>query len=282
LKHLAVLGANGFLGRSLVAHFEECGWLVSTFSFRPNDALAIESLRTGLSEKNITAVVIAGASQNIGDDAGAIDELLQSNVFMPLAIALLCKELSPATRIIHFGSSWQLNIDGERDPFNLYAATKTAAEETLRHYANQGLEIVSLRLFDTYGSGDTRKKLINLIVQTIKNGERLQTTEGIQEFGLMHIGDVLRAVEVVLDDEFWTNRTASLATFDLAPLVKQSVREVIELACDIEGVDPATLFDFGARPYRVGERMKLPSGSTLPGWEPRIRLEDGLRELLKS
>ena len=105
-------------------------------------------------------------------------------------------------------------------PQNLYGATKQAFSDLLAFYTDAGLlRAVTLVLSDTYGPGDHRPKILNLVKQAAKTGKLLQLTDGQQEYDIVHIDDVvcafLEAGQQLMSND-WTNQTFQI--FSEAPL----------------------------------------------------------------
>lgn len=278
---ICVVGATGFLGSNLVAHFESVGHEVVQLSWTTaGERQVVSQIENLVARGNLTAVLLCGASQLPGDDHTSAAELIESNVFRPALVASVLLEKSPTTKLVHFGTSWQSGVGGRGEPFNLYAASKSASERLLEHFAGRGLPILSLRLYDTYGVGDSRRKLLNLALQTIMSGDYLETTLGEQLYELIHIQDVVQAVEMALSLTF--EGSPVLQTFDVGPQSAPTVRQALELLCELGGVEAEVHFDFGARPYRSSEKMHAMPLQFIPNWAPRVSLEEGLREMLDA
>jgi nucleoside-diphosphate-sugar epimerase len=164
---------------------------------------------------------------------------------------------------------------------NLYAATKQACEDILAYYHDaQGLSCLTLKLYDTYGPGDQRRKLINLLLDAARTGEPLALSPGEQEVELTHLDDVTaafaRAADLLLHSE------APLLAAYLVPGTRLTVRELVAQVIQATGrpIDA----EWGGRPYRPREVM-VPVASAdrcLPNWAPEVELEAGLAACLQS
>jgi len=163
-----IIGAGGFLGSHLAAHFEARGNQVVRLSYRPERHQDfLEGFRSLLDAQAPTAVIYAGGSQTVRDDPAALQDLTQSNVVLPATVASLLRRHAPDCCLVTYGTSWQVGEQGEPEPFNAYAASKSAVEPLLDHFALDGLRVATLRLHDTYGPGDRRNKVINLVADAI-------------------------------------------------------------------------------------------------------------------
>ena len=55
------------------------------------------------------------------------------------------------------------------------------------------MQVVSLKLSDTYGEQDTRPKLISTLKRDSQSGERLALSPGEQMLNILNFEDVVRA-----------------------------------------------------------------------------------------
>ena len=102
----------------------------------------------------------------------------------------------------HSQPGWQHFGTPDYRPVNLYAATKQAFEDVLAYYADaQGIAAVTLELYDTYGPGDPRRKLIRILFEAARSGEPIQLSPGEQVIELLHVDDAVpRIVKEAKDD----------------------------------------------------------------------------------
>lgn len=280
---VVVIGAGGFLGSHLAAHLAARGEAVLPMSYRPDRHRAfldgfLDMLRAGPP----SAVIHAGGSQNGRDDAAAIEELSLSNVVLPAAIAALLRDHAPECCLVTYGSSWQTGEQGEEEPFNAYAASKTAAEAFLRHYALDGVRSATLRLYDTYGPGDRRNKVVNLVADAIARRSDLPMSAGGQVVELVHVKDVLAATDATLATlrQGVPGRHLVYAVRSGRPL---RILDVVATMLRVAGLAQADFIRPGVYPYRRRERFALfPGTPAPPGWTPVVPLEEGLRELIEE
>lgn len=280
MSHL-IVGVRSFLGSSLKQKLLNLNEKVFDISFRPEDRETfLESLKNLLEKKEIENLFICGGSQSSSDKLDTLNDLIQSNIFLPAAISSLVRDVSEDTKIIFFGSSWQLNDQSDFSPFNLYASSKQSAEDMLEHFAMDGLKICSLRLYDTYGKNDRRPKIVNLIADAIKKNEKLDMSEGKQLIDLIHINDVVDGVmhAVSLLEKKESNSLLKLSLKSGSPI---QVREIVRIYEKILSKDLNYLFNFGYYPYRKRERFSLSTNDKTPeGWSPKIDIEAGLKSLI--
>ena len=276
-----VIGAGGFLGSALHKHFSTNEGPAIAISYRPDTSETFfAEFTAALVSQRPSVVLNAGASQTGKDDPTALAELVASNVHLPAALGSLILAHSPQTRLINFGTSWQIGEHGESSPFNAYAASKAAAEPFLDHFALSGLKAATLRLYDTYGPGDHRNKVVNLIADAINSISPLSMSAGGQMIDLVHIDDVLSAVDVTLEllarEPNGVHRVYAVRSGK--PV---RITDVLALLITASGLENADFIKPGVYPYRKRERFSLFSDTpTPPGWSPRVELVDGLSAML--
>jgi CDP-paratose synthetase len=281
-----VIGAAGFLGRALVSGLKNGEYEVVAASYRGGDYYTmLGQLRALCQSSDLRAVVNAGACQSTKDDIEGLKDLVNSNVFVPACIASELRNAKVgAIPLINFGSSWQIGTHGGAEPFNAYAATKTAAEAFMDHFAQDGLAITTLRLYDTYGAGDSRNKIVNLIIDAFIESEKLEMSGGEQFIDLVHIDDVVKGVIQLISEP----HLSRVGFHDIYSVRSGSPIQVIELVKRIATLMGRTeqigsIIKLGALPYRKRERFTLyQDTSLLPGWEPSVKLDEGLKGLIED
>ena len=199
-----------------------------------------------------------------------IEDLLESNVIFGTKLLEAMKQ-AEVRNFINVGTAWQHYRDEDYNPVNLYAASKQAFEDILHYYRETAdLKVITLKLFDTYGSGDKRRKLMALLGETAQSGECLKMSPGEQKIDMVHVDDVTAAFRLamryLLDGRYEFCGTYAVSTghpIFLKELVRR-YETIIERPIRIE---------WDGRPYREREVMQPWSkGRLLPGWE-RIHRE---------
>jgi nucleoside-diphosphate-sugar epimerase len=128
-----------------------------------------------------------------------ITRLNESNVLFGtrLADALARKR---GSCIVNAGSYWQNAGGRSYHPIALYAATKQAFQDVLHYYAEaKQLRVLTLKFFETYGAGDTRPKLLNLLLRAAFTQEPIELSPGHQLMDLVHVSDAVSACLAAAD-----------------------------------------------------------------------------------
>ncbi len=204
-----------------------------------------------------------------------VARLVESNLKFPAQLLEAMNQLG-IKRLINTGTSWQHFQNESYNPVNLYAATKQAFESLLAYYVEaQDFKAITLKLFDTYGPGDTRPKLFSLLRKTARTGEPLRMSPGEQLLDLVYIDDVLDAFLLAMARLSKVEKSESYAVSSPERL---SLRELTKIYSETVG-RPVPV-EWGGQPYRAREVL-TPWQPTvrLPQWDARVRLPDGIRRM---
>ena len=288
-----ITGATGFIGSHLLDHLKLAGWQVAVLSrpraadlLRANSSVTKVYVYTGATEEAVEAVAEfqpdtvfhLGSLFLATHNSSQVESLIASNVLFGTQL-LEAMKAANITALINTGSSWQ-NYCGEAyRPVNLYAATKQAFEDVLSYYADvAGVRAISLRLYDSYGPGDTRRKLLRLLLDCLKTGTPLGMSSGEQVLDLVHVDDICRAflqAAALVEQQQPGN-----SIYAVSGGQRRTLRQVVATLAEAAG-RPLPV-QFGALPYREHEVMTPWVGPDLPGWEPKIDLLTGFKTLLAT
>lgn len=207
-----------------------------------------------------------------------IKNLVQSNLLFGTQILEAMAE-TQVTYLINTGTSWQHFQNSEYSPANLYAATKQAFEMILEYYIEAfGIRAITLKLFDTYGPGDNRPKLFNILKEFAMSNKTLDMSPGEQTLDLVHINDVVEAfclaAQRLLVGEGTRNEMFAVFTGE-----HNRLKDIVSL---FERINKKKLnIRWGHRPYRNREVMNpWKKGKPIPGWYAKINLENGIASII--
>jgi nucleoside-diphosphate-sugar epimerase len=289
-RRALVTGATGFIGSHLVTRLLAEGWTTAIL-VRPRahqhdgePAVAvheydatIESVRKAVAESRPDVVFHLASLFLPAHEPAQVKRLVDSNILFGAQL-LEAMTVQGARRLVNAGSYWQHYRDRPYDPVCLYAATKQAFEAILAFFVNaRYMSAITLTLFDTYGPGDPRPKLLPRLQAAAAEGRALQMSPGEQLLSLVHIDDVIAAF-LLAADRLLSGAVAGSSNYVVNADLPISVRELVKVFGEVCGrtVD----VEWGARPYRPREMMAPWSGGVrLPTWKPKIPLEEGLRRL---
>ncbi|WP_102481002.1 NAD-dependent epimerase/dehydratase family protein [Vibrio breoganii] len=284
---LLITGATGFVGKSFIAEFKgeyEIHALVrQTSSLSISGINAHEYDGTIHSIKNaldgIDVVLHLATCYKAAHCEIDILPMLEANVIFGVQL-LEAMHQTNVNRIVNVGTTWQKFECEHYNYANLYSATKQAFQELLKFYvdANQW-HCVNLHFNDTYGKDDHRKKIIQLLIESAKNSTSLDMSLGEQRFETCYISDAIKALDITIERVI-RSTTPSNEEFSILTGDDTSLRELVDTVERIL-VTPLKI-NWGARPYRDREVMSVPYSNykTLPNWEKKVSLQDGIKKLL--
>ena len=146
------------------------------------------------------------------------------------------------------------------------------------------IKVFNLKLENIYGEKDDSTRFIIpwVISQILKNEKEIKLTKGEQKRDFVYVKDVVDAYyELFLKKDSFEK---GFYDYNIGSGRPKEIREVVALIKKLIG-NNKTYLNFGAIPYRENEIMELESkvekikGDI--GWEPKIPLEEGLKQTIE-
>jgi nucleoside-diphosphate-sugar epimerase len=179
---ILVTGATGFIGTNLVPVLLRAGHeaaIIKRKTTKPDsiaanvlsiDAESYAAICSGINAFNPDIVIHLAALYVNKHIPEQIPDLISSNITFGVNILEAMAE-NNVTKFINIGTQAQHFGNSRYCPANLYAATKEAFKNILIFYETKGIKHKTVEFFDTYGKGDTRKKIIDLLITACRNKE---------------------------------------------------------------------------------------------------------------
>ena len=280
---VVVTGATGFIGSSLVRHLASIGEQVLAVggprSRHGIDSGAVKWLSYEENYKAITQLVVAAQPASVihcvnhyslRHAVSDIDEAIDANIrFGSLLLGALAEM---PVQFINLSTFFQRQGLTGTQPNSFYAASKQAFSDIVQWFGNNSnLQVCDLMLFDTYGPGDKRNKLIPRLLECAAVGSNMAIQTPSAELNLCFINDVILGItDVVL------KRTTGVWSLRAEKYVK--VTEVVGHVESISG--QSVVGKWGDTEPRVSSRIDTPP--TLAGWSPQVSLQSGIEQCWKS
>lgn len=292
---IVITGSTGFVGKSLLERLIENDHQIyiiirphSDTSNLPHNinhliddggAKTLENFFLKIKPDGIVHLASLFLAQHQTED---VESLIVSNVLFSTRL------LDAATKsnvgwFINTGTFWQHYNNEDVNPVNLYAATKQAFEDIAKfYYETQDINFVTIKLNDTFGSGDTRKKVFNLWKSLADSNETLGMSPGEQIIDMSYIENIIDAYVTMIENlKSDTNMAYKGQVFAISAEERMSLKDLAKV---YEKVTNSTLkIDWGVRPYRDREVM-LPwnKGIPVPGWKQKISLHDAMAKVINE
>lgn len=293
MKCVVVSGATGFIGRKVVHRLRSGGTRVVAIVRPSSDLRCLDAvddpgievvvhdgdtaaLVATLRRRSIDALAHLATHFVVEHRLQDIEPMIAANVLFGAQLAEAVSTAGGGT-IVNVVTPWQHDGIGSQPyaPLNLYAATKQACEDILAYYArDRGLRVLHLEMCDTYGPGDTRRKVIPALLAASARDEVIHMSPGEQRLDLVHVDDAANAIVLALQHAR-TMPAGETARFSVTSGTRIELREVVRLLSQCVGRPIPVAW--GSRPYRSREVMTpRATYSPLPDWEPSIPLASGL------
>ena len=128
-----------------------------------------------------------------------IFDFVKSNILFPtLMYDLISQKVS---KVINFGSMMQHSSSENFDSKNLYSATKNAFEmiSNFYQYKEKKTKFYNLKLYESFGENDNRKKLIPIIIKNYKKNKSTIIVSKNLELNIIHVDDIINAITILLN-----------------------------------------------------------------------------------
>ncbi len=273
---ILVTGATGFVGQHLLPYLEKQGHEVYALVRPSTDGSKvytnhlyvfeddIEHLASYLLENHVDGIIHLASLYIAQHKPADIKNIVTSNVYLGTAVMEAAVKAG-VKWFLNTGTIWQnYNVEPYSDrycPVNLYAASKQAFMDMAKYYTEvSDIRFCTLKLCDTYGANDTRRKIFALFEQIAKSGECLKMSPGDQKLDIVHIDNVVRDFEALAEK---LDKGEQLREEYVVSSGRQ--KSLKEIAKQYE-IDHQVILniEWGGRPYRKREVMVPYIGHQLP------------------
>jgi nucleoside-diphosphate-sugar epimerase len=302
-RRVLVTGGSGFIGSHLVHRLLAGGAEVSVMVRYGNvmknerlrdcwkDILVVEAdlrnrgaLEAGLGKSPPEVVFHLAAYNHVGQSFVQVEECFDVNA---KGTANLLDACAGAEKFIYMSTSEVYGHQTEvpfvetmcPQPISPYAITKYAGELYCQMKQRIGGEasVVVLRPFNTFGPYQSGKAIIPELIVDCLRGKTIQVTKGEQtrEFNY---------VDNIVDGLLLAASSGKLdGVMNLAGGEEITIRDLVTKIAELTGT--RSQIEIGALPYRPTEIWRMFADSSRAraaiGWEPRIRLEEGLKRTIE-
>ncbi|WP_010254907.1 NAD-dependent epimerase/dehydratase family protein [Treponema primitia] len=262
---ILITGATGFIGSHLVVSLLNAKHTIAILKRKSSGLKSLESLQERI---NILAVdtyydINTGIKQFMPDmvihlaalyinkhSPENIANLINTNITFGTQVLEAMME-NRVMQFLNIGTRWQHIGNKRYCPANFYAATKAAFKDMLVYYEVQGIKHKTIELCDTFGAGDNRKKIMDILISACQNNDVVELTPGEQILDLSYVDDICEFITSNISAAgFFDNKTISLSGTTIR---LRELGMMIEKAFKTSGS-----FKWGAKSYRDNEVMNPP------------------------
>ena len=308
MKHILITGGAGFIGSNTVRYALNKGFTVSVLDSFENAVISkLELLELGVNVYELdiqnlraletmrdpfNAIVHLAAQVSVPKSIQDPEKNQSVNVdgsehILQFALRNNVKRLIFASSSAVYGdcTTMPLNEDSKGELQSPYAQSKSEVEDMIDEYFQQGEEFLSLRFFNVYGPNQRLDSdygaVIPIFIDRFSRGIQPSIYgSGAQSRDFVHVHDVARLLVELATSE-WAQPKQSVYNVGTGKAVT-----IIQLASLIhELMQPDVVFEPSFQPVRLGDiEHSVASIEAIQRdlrWQPKISLEDGLRELIE-
>lgn len=294
MRRALVSGITGHLGREVARQLSQRGIEVYGLTRQPVAQAPALSPTARLLQIDGSTRDVLGAFEQSNPDvvihlaglsrrehrSSDIEPFVAANILLGTQL-LEGMRVTGCGRIITAGTYLQHYDTDAFRAFNFYAATRQAYEVMLEFYIDAyNLSAVRLTLADIYSEHDTRPKLMTDIARAWSTSTPVTLRDPESFVDLIHLEDAAAAflhAASLLESGSIPDRT--LSRYSVSSGEDITALELVHRFERRAGRNLQITRDCAPTPSR---RIKPRRGTPVPGWRPRITLEDGIDRILET
>tara|TARA_B100000780_G_scaffold268103_1_gene225761 strand:- start:3410 stop:4246 length:837 start_codon:yes stop_codon:yes gene_type:complete len=274
---IGIIGSNSFLGKNTSIYLQKENIVKNFSSYKRLKKKWLITVSKEIKNFAPDIIINCSASQLLEEDKKSIEKLIYSNLYSQTVFLSEAKKIKNFRGFITFGSRWEYDERGNYKPNSFYAATKHASDYLLQYFTDKKTTIVSLKIFDTYGKNDKRKKILNLLLESYKKQKTLNLSPGKQEIDYVHVIDICKLINQISNDiknkkirgfkRFTVSSKNPIKLINIIKILKKKLKNRLSVK-------------IGALKYRKNEPMKCSRKIfNYPNWRPKKVLINELRKI---
>jgi nucleoside-diphosphate-sugar epimerase len=294
---ILVTGADGFVGTYLIPRLHEHKHklfligrdlirMKKAYDFNPICLTFIDLQKNELT-KNITefspeVVIHLAAYSTASDSYEDMERLFTANILF-LGKILDSLKSSNLRCFIYTGSCTEYyKGDGVLNSTYLYSATKTAGRSILDYYSDiYNFKSIIVTPFTVYGGGTGKKKIIDILYDSLDSNYTVDTTFGDQVLDFIHVFDLVELFCKIVDKiDIIPDKT----NFHAGTGIGTSLRQLAALLEKIS--NKKANVNWGGIPYRKKDTMyavaDIRKQKELLNWQHCIDLKKGVKMYIDS
>lgn len=205
---ILLTGSTGFIGSNLLIHLKKRNIKIYDIiryskkkvkckNYYPVIFKNNSELESKLKKIKINSVINCATHYSLKQDSNSLIQLINANV--TFGTLIIKNTSSKIKKFINFGT--MMEFDGNKqNPNNIYAITKVFYEKILTYFQkkNKKIKIYNIKIFETFGDNDNRKKIIPTIINSYKNDKTFELLSSKIKMNFVSIDNVIKFVDKIL------------------------------------------------------------------------------------
>jgi len=301
-KRVLVTGAGGFIGSHLVEELVKRGAIVKAFiRYTSRGDIGLLKYLNLIREpeiiygdlrdkwavfeavKNVDIVFHLGAVISVAYSYVHPEEVIDVNTRGTLNILHAVKECKTENVVYVstsevFGNPRYIPIDEDhpKRAQSPYAASKIAADEIVRSFnLSYGMNIKTVRPFNTYGPGQSLRAVIPWIIYQALNQDMVYLGNIYTKRDFTYVTDTVKGILMMAE------RGPDGGELNLGTGISFSIKEIVEIVSEIMGKNLKIIEKGERKRPEDSDIVELISSNKkareLLGWEPQIGFREGLK-----
>ena len=270
MKNILLTGSTGFIGSELLKYLSNYNKVYITVRKKYKINLnnkninkiyfnSYKNLRYKIKKLKIDTVVHCATHYVKNHNFEDIKELSESNILFG-NIILENLKIMRVKKFVNFSTVWE-NYDGKKDNcYNLYSAYKAGFGKIISFYKkeNKNIKFLNLVISDTFGLGDKRKKLVNLLKTNYKRNLVTKVISKNLYINLLNVKDIISAIKLILkknykSDTYILKNKNNFKIYDIIKKIEKYSQKKIKVKWLSNKIIKEKIYKF----------------KTLKGWKPK-------------
>ena len=270
MKNILLTGSTGFIGSELLKYLSNYNKVYITVRKKYKINLnnkninkiyfnSYKNLSYKIKKLKIDTVIHCATHYVKNHKFEDIKKLSESNILFG-NIILENLKIMRVKKFVNFSTVWE-NYDGKKDNcYNLYSAYKAGFGKVISFYKkeNKNIKFLNLVISDTFGLGDKRKKLVNLLKTNYKRNLVTKVISKNLYINLLNVKDIVSAIKLILkknykSDTYMLKNKNNFKIYDIIKKIEKYSQKKIK----VNWLSNKTI------------KEKIYKFKTLKGWKPK-------------
>ena len=270
MKKILLTGSTGFIGSELLKSLSNYNKVYITLRKKNNINLnnkniikiyfnSYKNLSHKFKKLKIDTVIHCATHYVKNHKFEDMKKFSESNILFG-NIILENLKIMRVKKFVNFSTVWE-NFDGKKDNYyNLYSAYKAGFGKIISFYKkkNRDIKFLNLVISDTFGLGDKRKKIVNLLKTNYKKYLITKIVSKNLYINLLNVKDIVNAIELILKKNYKS---------DTYILKNKNDFKIYDIIKEIDKYSQKKLIVRWLSDKRIKE--KTYQFKTLKGWKPK-------------